>query len=141
VIRRDYILRLIDLAAEFVLKAAGFRKDGLRVEAEQTLAEGFKSLVGMDANPAAPMALSDLVSLLGSDPGKMIAAAKLLEAEPATRGRALALFLEVHLLDGKAEYLNRTDDVHRLLQTFADAGEDVPLELEAAIARFEGKPR
>lgn len=140
-IRRDYILRLIDRAAEFVLRAAGLRKDGQRVQAEQTLAEGFKSLVGMDPGLAAAMDLNDLVSLLGRDPGKMIAAAKLLEPDPATRVRALALYLETHLLDGKAEYLNRTADVHRVLQALAEDGAEVPPELDGALARFAERPR
>jgi hypothetical protein len=141
VIKRDYILRLIERAAEFILKAAGLRKEGKHHEAAQTLGEGFKSLLGIDANLAAAIAVEDLVSLLGRDPGKLVACARLLEETPETRLRALTLYLEVHLLPGRAEYLNRTQDVHRLLETISTSGEELPPEVEQRLKRFEASPR
>ncbi len=136
-IKRDFILRLIERAAEFVLKAAGLRKNGQHEEAQQTISEGFKSLLGLDANLASAMATEDLIMILGNDPGKLLAAAKLLEVDPATRIKALTIQLTVHFLPGKSATLDRTEDVHRLLKEIGESGETLPSGLEELVRRFE----
>ena len=136
-IKRDFILRLIERAAEFVLKAVGLRKRGQHEEAQQTISEGFKSLLGLDANLASAMAVKDLIMILGDDPGKLLACAKLMEVEPAGRTKALTLYLTVHFLPGKSDYLDRTEDVHRLLKEIGESGEGLPAGLEELVRRFE----
>ncbi len=140
-IKRDFILRLIDRAAEFIMKAAGFHKKGEHEKAAQTIEEAFKSLIGLDANLVAGMSVEDLVTILGQDPGKLVACAKLLEDNETNWEKALTLYLTVHLLPGKADYLDRTQDVHRLLNQLGESGRELPKEVEEFVRRFEASPR
>ncbi|PCI36491.1 MAG: hypothetical protein COB53_09390 [Elusimicrobia bacterium] len=154
-IKRDFILRLIDKAAIFLMKAIGFRKDGDLPKSEAAIREAFKSLLGLEAKLVEAMAAADLISLLGvggePDPGKLVVAAQLLEERaeqygaqiPAfqTHVKSLTIFLNVHLLPGKADYLDRTQDVHRLLKRLGESGFDLPAEVDELVSRFNAAPR
>ena len=154
-IKRDFILRLIDKAAVFLMKAIGFRGDGDMTKSEATIREAFQSLLGLELKLIEALAVQDLISLMGvgedPDPGKLVVAAQLLEERAEQhdtdffagqcRLKALTLFLDVHLMIGKADYLNRTMDVHRLLKRLGESGTELPEDVEELIRKFEASPR
>lgn len=87
-IKRDYLLQLIERAGPFLKRLFHLRQAGRPGEAEAALQEGLRELIGLDAQLVLTLSAADLRGLLGIDQGqaagRCLAAAELLAEYAAT---------------------------------------------------------
>ena len=78
-IKEDYILRIIRLASEFVIKALGLAKEGDFLESEKILENGLQDLTGISLDILGTLDAAALETIFGGDEASVFVIAEFLQ--------------------------------------------------------------